>query len=172
MAAWRQAMELAIGEEDLAALGVIARSRSEPARRVERARMLLAYRNYPSFFATGQAVGVHHQTVRRCIARALAYGAIAALDDLPRPGREPRITAEAKAWVVNLACRKAKELGYPHELWTTRLLARHGRERGPAEGRTCLAKLAQGTLCNILNEQEIKSSIKPPDMIRTSKSLN
>src|SRR6202795_3563151 len=156
MAAWRQAMELAIGEEDLAALGVIARSRSEPARRVERARMLLAYRDYPSFFATGQAVGVHHQTVRRCIERALAYGAIAALDDLPRPGREPTIAAEAKAWVVNIACRKAKELGYPHELWTTRLLARHAREHGPSEGHSCLAKLAQGTLCNILNEQEIK----------------
>ena len=25
--------------------------------------------------------------------------------------------------VVSLACRKAKDLGYPHELWTTRLLA-------------------------------------------------
>ena len=62
----------------------------------------------------------------------------------------------AKAWVVDLACRKAKELGYPHELWTTRLLARHAREHGPAQGHTCLAKLAQGTLCNILNEQEIK----------------
>jgi transposase len=57
---------------------------------------------------------------------------------------------------VDLACRKAKELGYPHELWTTRLLARHAREHGPSEGHTCLAKLAQGTLCNILNEQEIK----------------
>src|SRR6202040_1018167 len=33
MAAWRQAIELAIGEEDLAALGAIARSRSEPASR-------------------------------------------------------------------------------------------------------------------------------------------
>ena len=33
-----------------------------------------------------------------------------------------------EAWVVDLACRKAKELGYPHELWTTRLLARHARE--------------------------------------------
>jgi Homeodomain-like domain len=93
---------------------------------------------------------------RRCIERALAYGAIVALDDLPRPGREPTITAEAKAWVVNLACRKAKELGYPHELWTTRLLARHAREHGPAEGHACLAQLVQGTLCNILNEQDIK----------------
>jgi transposase len=156
MAGWRQAIELAMGEEDLAALGAIARSRTEPASRVERARMLLAYRQNPSFFAVGRSMGVHHQTVQRCIERALAYGPMAALDDRPRPGKEPTITAEGKTWVVNLACRKAKELGYPHELWTTRLLARHAREHGPLEGHSCLAKLAQGTLCNILNEQEIK----------------
>jgi transposase len=156
MAGWRQAIELAIGEEDLASLSAIARSRTEPASRVERARMLLAYREDPSFFAVGQTVGVHHQTVQRCVERALAYGPLAALDDRSRPGKEPKITAEAKAWIVDLACRKAKELGYPHELWTTRLLARHVREHGPAAGHTCLAKLAQGTLCNILNDQEIK----------------
>ena len=156
MAGWRQAIELAIGEEDLATLGAVARSRTEPAGRVERAKMLVAYREDPSFFAVGQAMGVHHQTVQRCVERALAYGPIAALDDRPRPGREPTITAAAKAWAVNLACRKAKELGYPHELWTTRLLARHAQEHGPREGHACLGKLAQGTLCNILNEQEIK----------------
>src|SRR4029077_8030316 len=49
------------------------------------------------------------------------YGALAALDDRPRPGKEPTITPEAKAWLVSLACDKAKEHGYPHELWTTRL---------------------------------------------------
>jgi transposase len=156
MAAWRQAIELAIGEGDLTGLAAIARSRSEPASRVERARMLLAYRDNPSFFAVAQTMGVHHQTVQRCVERALAYGSMAALDDRPRPGKEPTITAEAKTWVVDLACRKAKELGYPHELWTTRLLARHVREHGPTAGHACLAKLAQGTLCNILNEQEIK----------------
>ena len=100
MTAWRQAIELAIGEKDLAELGAIARSRTEPASRVERARMLLAYREDPSFFAVAQAMGVHHQTVQRCVERALAYGPIAALDDRPRPGKEPTITAEAKAWVV------------------------------------------------------------------------
>src|SRR6201993_3817086 len=134
MAAWRQAIELAISEEDLTALTAIARSRSEPASRVERARMLLAYRDDPSFFAVARSMRVHHQTIQRCVERALAYGPMAALDDRPRPGKEPTITAEAKTWVVNLACRKAKELGYPHELWTTRLLARHAREHGPAEG--------------------------------------
>ena len=156
MAGRRRAIELAIGEEDVAALGAIARSRTESASRVDRARMLLAYREDGSFFAVGRALGAHHQTVQRCVERALVYGPMAALDDRPRPGREATITAEAKAWVVDLACRKAKDLGYPHELWTTRLLACHAREHGPAEGHACLAKLAQGTVCNILNEQEIK----------------
>jgi len=63
---------------------------------------------------------------------------------------------EAKAWLTDLACRKAKDFGYPHELWTTRLLARHAREHGPAEGHTCLAKLAQGTVCKILDQEEVK----------------
>src|SRR5271169_1003610 len=156
MTAWRRVIELAISDADLAMLASIARSRTESAGRVERARMLLAYRKDPSFFAVGHSLGVHHQTVQRCVERALAYGPTAALDDLPRPGKEPTITAEAKAWLVSLACRKAKELGYPHELWTTRLLARHAREHGPAEGHACLGKLVQGTVCKILNEQEIK----------------
>jgi Homeodomain-like domain len=131
MAGLRRAIELAMSEEDLAALRTIARSRTEPASRVERARMLLAYREDASFFAVGRAVGAHHQTVQRCVERALAYGAMAALDDCPRPGKEPTITAEAKAWLLSLACRKAKDLGYPHELWTTRLLARHARGMDP-----------------------------------------
>ncbi len=86
----------------------------------------------------------------------MVEGPIAALDDRPRPGREPTITPEAKAWLVALACRKAKDLGYPHELWTTRLLARHAREHGPAQGHACLADLAQGTVCKILDQEEVK----------------
>ena len=40
-----------------------------------------------------------------------AYGPLAAIDDRPRPGKEPVITPEAKAWLVSLACAKAKEHG-------------------------------------------------------------
>jgi transposase len=83
-------------------------------------------------------------------------GPLAALDDRPRPGREPTITIEAKAWLVDVACRKAKDFGYPHELWTTRLLAWHAREHGPAEGHACLANLAQGTVCKILDQEDVK----------------
>ncbi|WP_198024839.1 helix-turn-helix domain-containing protein [Bradyrhizobium sp. Cp5.3] len=156
MAGWRQAVELAMTDDEIEALAALSRSRTEPSSRVSRAQMLLAYRDNPSFCAVGRRLGVHHQTVERCVERALAYGVLAALDDRPRPGKEPAITPEAKAWLVSLACDKAKDHGYPHELWTTRLLARHAREHGPAAGHKCLANLVQGTVCKILGKEEVK----------------
>ena len=156
MARWRQAVELAMTDDEIGRLTAISRSRTEAASRVERAQMLLAYRDNPSFFAVGQGLGVHHQTVQRCVEQAVAYGPLAALDDRPRPGKEPTITPEAKAWLVSLACDKAKDHGHPHELWTTRLLARHAREHGPAAGHDCLSNLVQGTVCKILDHQEVK----------------
>jgi hypothetical protein len=56
--------------------------------------------------------------------------------------REPVITDEARTFVVDLACRKAKDLGYPREF--------------PTAGHGCLTKLAQGTLCKILAAHEVK----------------
>lgn len=156
MAAPRKVIEITIGEDDLARLAAIARSRTEPASRVERARILLRYRDDPSSYGVGRALGVTHQTVQRCVARAVRLGVMAALDDSPRPGKQPEITADARAWLVSLACRKANDVGYPHELWTTRLLARHAREHGPAAGHPCLARIVQGTVCKILARQEVK----------------
>ena len=109
MAKQRRAIELRMTDEEIGSLTALSRSRTEPARRVERARILLAYRETPSFYAVGRHLGVHHQTVQRCVERAVAYGALAALDDRPRPGKEPVITPAAKAWLVSLACDKAKE---------------------------------------------------------------
>jgi transposase len=156
MAAPRRIVELSIGAEEFERLQAISRSRTQPASWVERARMLLAYHEDPSFYAVAERVGVTHQAVKRCVDRGRRFGVLAALDDSPRPGKEPVITAEAKAWVVALACRKAKELGYPHEVWTTRLLAKHARQHGPAAGHECLARLAQGTVCKILARHEVK----------------
>jgi transposase len=90
------------------------------------------------------------------LARAIRFGVLEALDDSPRPGKQPAITTDARTWLVSLACQKPKDLGYPHEIWTTRLLARHAREHGPAAGHVCLAQIAQGTVCKILADQEVK----------------
>src|SRR3984957_20244896 len=156
MAAPRRVIEVAFTEEELAELERGSRPRGEPASHVQRAWILLTYRRPPSLYATGREVGVTHQTVERCLRRAQNFGVKAALKDSPRPGREPTITNEAKMFVLDLACRKAKDLGYPHEVWTTRLLAEHVRERAPTAGYACLANLAQGTLSKILAKQEIK----------------
>src|SRR5712672_3262315 len=83
MAGWRRAVELAMTDEEIERLTALSRSRTEPAGRVSRAQMLLAYRENPSFCAVGQRVGVHHQTVQRCVERALGYGPLAAIEDRP-----------------------------------------------------------------------------------------
>ena len=156
MAAPRRVIEFLVDPGDLARLESLARSRTEPASRVERARILLAYRAEPSSTAVGARIGVTHQTVQRCLCRAARFGVMAALDDSPRPGKAPDITPEAKAWLVSLACQKAKDLGYPHELWTTRLLARHAREHATVAGHPSLARIVQGTVCKILAGQEVR----------------
>ncbi|HKQ88150.1 MAG TPA: IS630 family transposase [Candidatus Acidoferrales bacterium] len=134
----------------------IARSRTEATGRVERARIILAYLDTPSAYGVARQIGVSQQTVMRCLERAAELGVLAALDDRPRAGRDAMITREARAWLVSLACAKPVAFGYPHELWTTRLLAAHARNHGPQAGHPSLAKLAQGTVCKILAAHEIK----------------
>ena len=156
MVAPRRVIALPTDTEQRQRLLEISRSRTEPTSRVERAQIILAYLREPSAYAVARKIGVTQQTVARCLQRAAELGVIEALDDRPRAGRDPVITAEAKTWLVALACRKAKELDYPHELWTTRLLATHAREHGPAARHPSLGKLAQGTVCKILAEHEVK----------------
>jgi hypothetical protein len=103
-----------------------------------------------------RAMGVSQQTVTRCLQRAAELGELAALDDRARTGRDARITAESRTWLVGLACAKPTQFGYPHELWTTRLLAAHARDHGPRAGHPSLANLAQGTVCKILAAHEVK----------------
>ena len=156
MTAPRRVIALVSDEEQRLQLQMVARSRTEPASRVERAQIILAYLAEPSAYAVARAMGVTRQTVTRCLERAAELGVIEALDDRRRSGRDPTITPEARTWLVALACQKPKELGYPHELWTTRLLAAHARDQGPAAGHPSLAKLAQGTVCKILADHAVK----------------
>jgi len=76
------------------------------------------------------------------------------------------ITAEAKAWRVALACRKATELGYPQELWTTRLLAKHARQQGPAMGHEYLSRLAQARCARSSLDRTLRSATTSSDAIQ------
>jgi transposase len=156
MAAARRIVALPMDPDERSALFDISRSRTEGTGRVERARIIIAYLETPSAYAVARQIGVSQQTVTRCLERAAELGVLAALDDRPRAGRDAVITREARAWLVSLACAKPIAFGYPHELWTTRLLAAHARNHGPQAGYPSLSKLAQGTVCKILAAQAVR----------------
>lgn len=151
-----QKASLKLTQEDSETLSQISRSRTEPAQRVERAQILLAFDGGENVSSIARRLGTSRPRVSRCIDRALELGPLAALEDLRRSGRPPSFTSEAVAWVVSLACQKPKDLGYSYELWTTRLLSQHIREHCHAEGHPSLSKIARGTVSKILSKHEIK----------------
>ena len=83
----------------------------------------------------------------------MAYGALAALDDRPRPGKEPTITPEAKAVGIFGLRQGQGACGYPHEPWPTRLLA---AMRASVDLR--LARMSRriwfNAVCKILGQEE------------------
>ena len=95
MAGWRRAVELAMTAEEIETLTALSRSRTEAARGGRR-RCCSPIASSRRFCQMGQRLGVHHQTVQRCVERALAYGALAALADRPRPGKEPKTVPRRK----------------------------------------------------------------------------
>lgn len=137
-----------------AALETISRSRSEPVHRVTRAAMLLAYASGATISSIARSLGADRQKVGRCIDKALRLGALAALEDMPRSGRPAQISSEARKWVVSLACRKPKDLGYAEESWTMKLLALHARQHCEGANHPSLSKLAPATVWKILSRQE------------------
>ena len=150
----RGALELA--DDARLELDAVSRSQTEPHRRVERARMLLWYADGEPIAEIMRRLNTNRPKVERCVDKALALGAVAALDDLPGRGRKRAITEEARAWLVSLACRKPQELGYAQELWTTALLAEHARTRCREAGHPSLATLAKGTVSKILSSQALR----------------
>jgi len=99
---------------------------------------------------------VDYKTVREWIKRVLDLGVKEGLVYKSRSGRPQDISAESRAWVVSLACMKPKDLGYPQEIWTQRLLVEYIRENCIKEKHLDLSKINQGTISKILNASKIK----------------
>ena len=122
----------------------------EPRRRAERARMLLSYADGRSVSWIARQLGTNRPRVERCVDKGLRFGALAALEDLPRQRRPGRITPEARAWVLALALARPADVGRGEADWTTRLLADHVRAHCEQEGHPSLVRLSAGTVSKIL----------------------
>jgi transposase len=147
---------LQLSEEERQWLQRVSQSRSEPAGRVQRAQVLLRYHGGDTVSAIAAQLRTNRPKVERLLAKALGLGVRAALADLPGRGRRPRLTPDARAWVVALACQKPPTLGYAQELWTTRLLAKHVRAHCAAAGHPSLLRLGRGTVSKLLRAQTLQ----------------
>lgn len=90
-----------------------------------------------------RVLGVPRPTVMRCVEIALTLGPRRALDDLPLAGRPPRITADARAWIIRPTGPKPKDLGWAPEFWTEAFLACYVREHAGAKGHPSAARIQQ-----------------------------
>lgn len=148
--------KLSLTPEIKKALEGLSTSRTEPAYRVERARILLAYAEGNSLSEIAKRFRTNRVKVYRCIDKALQLGVLSSLADLPRCGKSAVITAEARAWLVSVACQKPKDLGYSYELWTTRLLAEHIQKNCKSNGHPSLENIGRGTVSKILTKNEVR----------------
>ena len=141
MAAPRRCVDLRISDNEVAWLGRMARSRRKAASRVERGhaaalpRRPVVFRRRPGARCS-PSDGAALRTSGRC---AMAW---------PRPwttardrdGRRRSPGRRAPGWSIWPAARP-RTSAYPHELWTTQLLARHARERPKRSGHPCRPSL-------------------------------
>ncbi len=148
--------KLVVNPTDLEKLIQISKSRTAPHREVMRAKILLQYMDGESITAIARNLNTNRPLVDRCINKAIAFGALTALKDLPGRGAKPKITDDAKSWVLSIACQSPRELGYAHETWTYSLLRKHIRENCKQAGYPVLSRIDKGVLNKILSQGNIK----------------
>ena len=151
-----RARQVVLDDKQRNELEHISRSRTDEARRVQRAKILLMASDGDGDNKIAEAVGLNKNSVRNTIAKFFELGMAAALGDLARPGRPALIGDGAKTWVKGQACTKPKDLGYAQEMWTSRSLAVHIKARCKDAGFPELEKVSSSKIWTILDEDDLK----------------
>ncbi len=118
-------------EEERAEIHRRAQSRTEPARVVERARIIWLLHQGQRVREVAQGLQIGADVVRQWAKRFNAEG-LAGLQDRPRSGRPETYTAEQVGQVLATALTDPRTLGLPFSAWTLDRLATYLHER-PAE---------------------------------------
>lgn len=147
---------LVLTPEQKLMLEALTRSRTAPAREIERAKILVGYADGTSMTDLKRQLGVGRPMIYRCIDKALAGGAKMGLKDAYHRPHAPEIGDEAKAWVVSIACTKPKDHDLAAELWTLSELARFVSARADGAGFPRLARAGKSTVWRILEEHQLK----------------
>ena len=100
---------LELSENDKKYLESLVRCRTMQAQIVQRARILLLKSEGAPIDVIADKVGINRNSVILCINKYKESGADNALYDAPGRGRNPEITDEEKAWIINSACQRPYE---------------------------------------------------------------
>jgi transposase len=147
--------QLVLLPNELKLLERLRNSQTAPRREVQRAQVLWLYHTGESIAAIMRVVQMTRKSVAKWISKTLKIGVAAGLQDTPH-GSPAKLTEEARAWVVHLACSKPKDLGYAAELWTRQALAQHVRQQAVAAGHPSLARASKATVHRILAAQPLQ----------------
>lgn len=148
--------KLVLTDEEQRYLNELRQSRTAAVRDVQRAQILWRYHGGESVSQIARSLKTTRKTVLKWIDKALQLGVDAGVRDTAHKPREAVITDDAKAWVVNLACSKPKDLGYAAELWTRSALASHVRKEAVQAGFPALIEAGKATVQRILSAQTLQ----------------
>ena len=147
-------IELNEGDHDY--LLSLSKNRTIQAQVCLRAKILLQKEAGKSDKCVADGLSIDVNTVRLCVDKYLEGGTKLALFDKQRKGRPSEITADAIAWIIDVACQRPFDLGYSQELWTMKSLHKHILEHAVEAGFPRLETVSKTRIQQILKEQEIK----------------
>jgi transposase len=128
-------------ENEAASIRRLAHSRTEPARLVERARIIWLSRQGQRVPVIATTLRLTQATVRQWLKRFDAHG-VEGLRDQPRAGRPPTYTPAEVGEVIALSLTDPRSLGLPFASWTLdRLAAYLNEHKGIAIKRTRIDEL-------------------------------
>lgn len=130
-----------LSTEERTALEQLVRRHSTEQQLALRARIVLASAAGQTNSQIAREEGVHVETVRQWRLRWLSLQAVPLaelsaqerLEDMPRPGAPPTLTAEQVSKIVALACEAPTKSGRPISQWTGREISDEIKERGIVE---------------------------------------
>ena len=153
----RTRKQLQLSDNDMSQLKAYSVSRIESSSMVQRSRIIIDYSLGMTIAKIVRKYGTNRPLVERTVDKAIEFGPITALNDLPRSGRPSEITDDARAWVISVACDPPTKFGFAAETWTYSALAKYIRDNCTSAGYVSLMKTGKSFLNNVLS----KSNIKP-----------
>jgi putative transposase len=133
--------EIKLADEERQGLEKLVRRHNTPQQIALRGRIILSAADGKNNGQIARELGIHVDTPRLWRRRWLTLSPISLddlsveerLEDLPRPGAPPEITADQRCQIEAMACEDPEDSGRPISHWTAREIADEIMERGILE---------------------------------------